>query len=344
MSEHFEQETAVEPQGAGVYGVGFSRDWFVHAGPNGGIVAAVLLRACNAEVGDPNRSPRTLTVHYLGPPAEGPAEVRVRTERSGKGISFVSAKLLQQGEPKAIALVAYGTPRAEKVAWSARPLPAMAPPEQCAELRHALEEAPNIHHRWETRWALGTLHEAGPTEASVSGGWIRASVPTPVDHVLVAAMADAWLPPVLARPGIPLLSVPTVEPTVHFRDTTTLPQIGPADWFACTFRTDVAQEGFLEEDGLIWAADGRLVAMSRQLAVVVERRSFTCAAPRTSPTSPTSPRSGTPPSARAPQASAPPAPVTRSIPMRCRSHPPPPSWWWRTSRPPRSSTCRRCEC
>ncbi|MEZ5261992.1 MAG: acyl-CoA thioesterase [Acidimicrobiia bacterium] len=274
MSVHFEQETAVEPLGDGRYGVTFSRDWYVHAGPNGGIVAAVLLRACTAAVGDPNRSPRTLTVHYLGPPAEGPAEVHVRIERAGKGISFVSARLEQGGEAKALALVAYGTPRAEKVAWSARPLPVMAPPEHCPVLHHALEEPPNIHHRWETRLAIGTPNPAGPTEAAVSGGWIRASVPTPVDHVLVAALADAWLPPVLARPGIPLLSVPTVELTVHFRDTTTLPQIGAGDWFACSFRTDVAQEGFLEEDGLIWAADGRLVAMSRQLAVVVERRSF----------------------------------------------------------------------
>ena len=51
--------------------------WGEQATTVGEIVAAVRRRACNAEVGDPNRSPRTLTVHYLGPPAEGPAEVEV---------------------------------------------------------------------------------------------------------------------------------------------------------------------------------------------------------------------------------------------------------------------------
>lgn len=263
-------------QGDGRYAASFSRDWYVHAGPNGGVVAAVLLRACTAQVADPLRSPRTLTVHYLGPPAEGAAEVVVSVERAGKGVSFLSARLVQGSDVRAIALAAFGAPRAEHVAWSARPIPTLPPPQDCPELALGVETAPPppIRDRWDCRWALGQANSESPTEGTLTGGWIRASVGTPVDHVLIAAMADAWLPPLIARPGVPALNVPTVELTVHFRDTTTLPQLRPQDWFACSFRTDVAQEGFLEEDGLIWAADGRLVAMSRQLSVAVERRAF----------------------------------------------------------------------
>jgi hypothetical protein len=33
------------------------------------------------------------------------------------------------------------------------------------------------------------------------------------------------------------------------------------------FRTRTAREGFLEEDGEIWSADGTLLAQSRQLAI-----------------------------------------------------------------------------
>ncbi len=275
MSVHFEQETAVRALGGGRYATAFSQDWFVFAGPNGGIVAAVLLRACIAEVDDPGRSPRTLTVHYLAPPAVGPAEVHVTVERAGRGVSFLSARLLQDGEPKAVALVAYGAPRPDRVAWSARPCPVLPPVGTCPPLAADGEgEPPNIRLRWDCRWALGDGGTTLATEGTETGGWLRAEVPTPVDHVLVAAMADAWLPPILARPGHQSVSVPTIELTVHFRDTSTLAQLQPEDWFACSFRTDVVQEGYLEEDGLIWAADGRLVAMSRQLAVVLERREF----------------------------------------------------------------------
>lgn len=279
MSVRFEEATAVRALGAGRYGAAFSKDWFVHAGPNGGIVAAVLLRACVAQVDDAARSPRTLTVHYLGPPGEGAATVEVTEERAGRGMTFLSARLVQDSnvgpQTRAVALVAFGAPRAERVAWSARPLPPMSPPDQCPDLAVDGEpEPPNIRHRWQCRWALGQAGASGPTEGTLTGGWLRPAEPTAVDHVLVAAMADAWLPPIIARPGIPPLSVPTVELTVHFRDTTTLGQLSAEDWFACSFRTDVAQEGFLEEDGLIWSSDGRLVAMSRQLAVVVDRKEF----------------------------------------------------------------------
>jgi hypothetical protein len=35
------------------------------------------------------------------------------------------------------------------------------------------------------------------------------------------------------------------------------------------FRTTVIHEGYFEEDGRIWAADGTLLAHSRQLALLV---------------------------------------------------------------------------
>lgn len=278
VSVRFEEETAITPVGDDRYGCRFSRDWYVNAGPNGGVVAAVMLRACTAAVADAHRSPRSLTVHYLRPPSEGPAEVRATVERAGRGITFLSARLTQDGRLAAIAQAAYGSPRSEHVAWSARPMPALPPPAACPRVQ--VEGAPRtatIRDRWDDRWALGAENErwalddravAGPTEGSLSGGWIRASTPTAVDHHLVAAVADAWLPPVIARPGVPPLMVPTVELTIHFRDTIALVEMDPEDFFACAFRTDVAQEGFLEEDGLIWSPQGRLVAMSRQLAVV----------------------------------------------------------------------------
>ena len=40
-------------------------------------------------------------------------------------------------------------------------------------------------------------------------------------------------------------------------------------WLLVRFRTRVAAEGYLEEDGEIWDRSGRLLAQSRQLAAIL---------------------------------------------------------------------------
>ena len=80
-------------------------------GPNGGYLAATVLRAVLAEVDQPDRRTRSLTVHYLRRPAAGPAEVHVSVERSGGSMTSASAQLVQDGSVLALALVAMGADR-----------------------------------------------------------------------------------------------------------------------------------------------------------------------------------------------------------------------------------------
>ena len=65
---------------------------------------------------------------------------------------------------------------------------------------------------------------------------------------------------------------PTIDLTVHFR--VALPRSAnpdPLELCFATVRSRLIQEGFFEEDGLIWAADGTLLAQSRQLAILMPR-------------------------------------------------------------------------
>ena len=62
--------------------------------------------------------------------------------------------------------------------------------------------------------------------------------------------------------------VPTIDLTIHFR--TALPLAGAAsdDFVLAVFRSHLARDGFVEENGEIWSRDGTLLAESRQLALV----------------------------------------------------------------------------
>ncbi len=68
--------------------------WWVVRGPNGGYVAALLLRALAAEV-PAERAPRSLTVHYTAPPAEGAVRIDTRVERIGRSLTTVSGRMIR---------------------------------------------------------------------------------------------------------------------------------------------------------------------------------------------------------------------------------------------------------
>ncbi len=279
MSTSYAVETAVESLGGGRYRAAISRDWWVHVGPNGGIAAGLLLRACSAEVeatGGPGRVPRTLTVHYLAPPVEGEALVEVTVERSGRGMTFVSARMQQAGRAVGVALAAYAAPREGAATFDHLPVPEVAGPDDYERLLLEFEGDPiPLRDRWDCRRALGPAPRelsldaaAGHGAGLLTGGWIRLFEPVPLDHHVLAAMADAWVPPIILAARDERVLVPTVELTVHFRDAERLADLAPDAWFLCAFRTRIAQEGFLEEEGHIWSADGRLLVECRQLALI----------------------------------------------------------------------------
>ena len=256
----FAADTAVEPAGPGRYTARIHEAWWIQRGPNGGYLAAIVLRAILAEVADPARSPRSITLHYLRPPVAGPCEVTVAVEREGRGLTTVTARLVQEGRPCIVAIAALGFPR-EGPAFDDHPAPDVQPPE---ELRRAAG-VPGIpiRERFDTRQAIGTPpFELG--DQAVVGGWIRTVDDDPIDEVLLVALTDAWPPAVFSRMEVPL-GVPTIDLTVHFRQT---PPDEPG-WALVRFSSTIAADGYVEEDGEVWSHDGRLLAQSRQLAVEV---------------------------------------------------------------------------
>jgi acyl-CoA thioesterase len=269
MDTDFDRETAITKLGDGRYSAAMATSWWVVRGPNGGYLAAVILRALTDAVGDPERSPRSLTVHYASAPGEGEVELTTVLERIGRSLTTCTCRMEQGGRLVALAVAAFSKPRPGPEFYDIV-MPQVPGPEYYAGARPVPRDAPAIATRYDTRWAIGHPPVPGtPTGArAVAGGWIRLPEHRPVDALLAAAITDGWIPPTFSRIQEPVV-VPTVDLTIHFRSELPHPGLAADAFVLASFRTTVAAGGFLEEDGEIWAPDGTLLAQSRQLATIM---------------------------------------------------------------------------
>jgi acyl-CoA thioesterase len=246
--------------------------WNVGNNPNGGYLLAVATRAMAGEASATRGSdldPLSVTAHYLAPPAPGPIFIRTEIVKPGRSFVTVMAEVVQGDRERIRVLGAFGdlSERRGPTRVSAR-APDIPPPDECVGLRELTERAgravPEIMNRFDLRLPAdspwGRPGEGDPFEIT---GWIRLHDGSAPSAISAVAFADAFPPTLLG--AVDAGWVPTIELTVHVR---AKPAPG---WLLGTFRTRVLVDGLMEEDGELWDSDGRPVALSRQLAMVLAR-------------------------------------------------------------------------
>ena len=269
----FDRDTAVSLQESSgperVFAAEVSPDWRAGRGPHGGYLAAMIMRALIQSVGDATRSPRSLTIHYARAPRPGPVLIRTSLEREGRSLSTISARMEQEGAPVALVLSAFSVP------WTGPEIsdiemPLVAPPEETREAGSALEHgAPPFTRHIVMQPRLGGVPFADAPQSMEIGGWLGLAEPRPIDAISLALFADALIPGPFMRLGEPN-AAPTIDLTIHFREPTPRGEHpDPHELCLVRVRAGLIHEGFFEEDSMIWAADGRLLAQSRQLALLL---------------------------------------------------------------------------
>jgi acyl-CoA thioesterase len=278
----FDRDTAVQLQqeangatGARrIYAAEVSPNWRAGRGPHGGYLTAMLMRALSETVADPARAPRSLTVHFPRAPEPGAVTITTVLEREGRSLSTLSARMEQDGRLIALALSAFS------VAWDGPTvneveMPSVPGPGPGRRRGNQLGEgAPPFGRHITVQPRIGGAPFAGPEQPMETGAWLGLADPRPVDALSVAFFADALIPVPFMRASEPN-PAPTIDLTVHFRTalprppTPERPAADPDELCLVHIRGRLIHEGFFEEDGMIWAADGTLLAQSRQLAILL---------------------------------------------------------------------------
>lgn len=260
----FDRDTAVTRVSEDAFTATLSPDWWVFTGANGGYLAAVLMRALTERVADPERMARSLTVHYLRPPEAGRVDVTTSVVRSGRSLATLTATMSQEGRDVALAVAAFSRSR-PSMTFADAVMPAVTPVEETEPSKWPENLFPPIARRFHYRPIGYEAVFAGLEKAEVAA-WTRLREPRPLDPVLLSLVADALAPAVFPKASQPVAAT-TVDLTVHFRAPAEEP---PGDgWVLAAFRSRTAVDGFVEEDGEVWTPDGRLIAHSRQLALLL---------------------------------------------------------------------------
>lgn len=269
----FERDTAVHRrESAGdetLFAADVSPDWRAGRGPHGGYLAAMLLRALLESVGDRARAPRSLTIHYARAPAPGPVRIRTTLEREGRSLSTLTARMEQDGRLIALALSAFS------VAWTGPqihdlPLPDVDPPDAERVPGTALAfGGPPFTRNLVLQPRLGGRPFAGGSQPMEIGAWLGLGEARPIDALTLAFFSDALIPAPFMRIPRPA-AAPTIDLSIHFRtDVSKRPGRDPYELCFARVRSRLIHDGFFEEDGVIWATDGTVLAQSRQLAILL---------------------------------------------------------------------------
>lgn len=240
--------------------------WDIAGNTNGGYLLALATRAMLDVSGRPDVA--AVTAHYLAPGRAGPVTATSELVKAGKQFATVRSTLAGPDDrggtrPVLSLLGAFtehtGLPDGAVLVDGAPP--DLPDPDECDSTSTPMSAS--FTERFDLRVHpddTGFRTGARSTQARVRG-WFRLHDDEPLDTIGVVQAVDSF-PPSVFNADVPVAWTPTVELTVHVR---ARPVPG---WLRCELVTRFVSEGFLEEDTQVWDAAGRLVAQSRQLALV----------------------------------------------------------------------------
>ena len=250
--------------GLGTFEGALHPGWDINGNANGGYLMALAAGAMRQASGRPD--PISVTAHYLAPGPVGPISVSTAVAKTGRQLVTMTASVHQADRELLRVLGSFGDVAAMSGGFTHTTLsaPDLPPREQCVRhtsdggvVRAALAER---LHTW-FRPEHAPFRSGPKPGVAMIEGWTAFADGRPFDTLSLLLVADAF-PPAVFNVDMPAGWVPTIELTVHVRG---IP--GPGA-LMCRFRSEIVQNGFLQEDGDVWDSAGNLVAQSRQLALI----------------------------------------------------------------------------
>ncbi|EAR11350.1 acyl-CoA thioesterase [Reinekea blandensis] len=231
----------------------------------GGLSGALMLQAMTSELLDA-RDLRVMTTQFIGPlNTDEPFTIEVEHLRDGKNVTQMQARLCQCGQVSVQAMAAFGQERASKINVRQPPAERAPVPEKANWVPQIPKVTPKFHRYIDLKIDEGGMPFTG-RKTSHYRGWMRLSeAPATFTDAHLMALIDVWPPTVLQ-----LLRWPAPASTLSWNVEFVHPHppIRGTDWIGYDVDTVQAADGYGHTEAKIYAQDGTLLALSRQLVTV----------------------------------------------------------------------------
>lgn len=246
----------------GTYRAQLDETWAQGRSAFGGLVAGWLVRALERHM-PADRTLRSALIQFIAPVNVGDVELHAEMLRGGRALTQGQARLSQNGALCAQLIAAFGAPRATAITLAGPQPPPLVAAESIPEVPYVEGTFPRFTQHFDFRWDLRRIPFTGSARASI-GGYIRHRTAPRLDSAALLGLVDAWPGAVLT-----LAKRPAPASTVTWM----IDVLAPLAAVSCEgnpfYRYEAegvaADGGYASVDARLWAADGRLLAASRQL-------------------------------------------------------------------------------
>lgn len=240
-------------------------DWMQGRTAYGGLIAAMALKSMRDHVPRERRI-RSLLFSFVGPVNSDPFILQTQPLRSGKSVTTVESKLIQNNTICAVAIGSFGADRDSKIELPPVAPLEMAAPAKSLELPYIQGLTPEFSRHFNYRWAIGDLPFSGGGGKEI-GGWICFREPAGcLSEEWLIAMADAWPTPVLSQ----LKEVAAASTLTWALEFVHLDRSSCSEneYWSYHCRVDSAERGYTHERSTLWDPEGRLALFSHQTTTV----------------------------------------------------------------------------
>ncbi len=242
-------------------------EWCINERAHGGFLAALAERVCRAALDRTASAARSFTVHYLRGVTAGPIDFDTTIEHAGRSLATVTFRMRHNGGAAMVGVASYASPGGP-FEYNA---PIAPPPYPVAGALDRTLDVPYVPRGFLEMVDVRLAHDpplfSGSDSARV-GGWAKLAERRAPDLSTLLVLCDSFPRALMAtQTASPRVPPPTTMLHLLVHERNIAARVGAEDFVMIELTTRRVNDGFFDEDGVLWAPDGTLLAQTRQLAI-----------------------------------------------------------------------------